>query len=433
MEYVMNSKKSKLVGIRLAGLLVLVVLAFPALATTNPAGALQLISRVDHLDTLAREPMVVQHPGGALFVSGYGSQIDGTDWTAPPPLWRSDDGGETWLRVAVGLSADGAQGNSDVDLTVGPDGTLYLLAMGFNRATREGTHVAVGVSHDIGQTWQWHWLSQTRFDDRPWISISAGGVAHVIWNDGAGVCYSVSRDAGRRWTEQTRIHSVGGSSHLAVGPDGTVAVRISPISASANRFDEATDLIAVSRDAGATWLLHDTPGDIVWDPTLSDPDKIPRWVEPVAWGADGTLYHLWSEGEAIVLAASRDYGAHWTRQIVAEEKGQAFFPYMVANANGDLAATWFVQTGQTLTARLVLIETPLVEDAPLQIHRAAPFSILAWDESGSTPVPTSAGEYIPVVFLNDGELAVVSPIQDSFGDRWGFTWWRFAVQKDAQK
>ena len=414
----------------------LIVLALPLClsagevsASVDDNGKLTLISRVDHLDTLAREPMVVQHPSGTIFVTGYGSQVGGTDWTAPPPLWRSDDGGETWSRVAVGLSSDGAQGNSDVDLAVGPDGTLYLLAMGFNRANREGTHVAVGVSHDIGQSWQWHWLSRTRFDDRPWISISASGIAHVIWNDGSGVCYSVSRDAGRSWVEQNRIHSVGGSSHLAVAPDGAIAVRISPISASANRFDETTDLVAVSRDEGMTWSLHDAPGHVVWDPTLNDPDKIPRWVEPLAWGSNGKLYHLWSEGESMVLGISNDDGVSWTRQIVSEEKGQAFFPYMVANDTGELAATWFVQTDRTLSARLVLIQAPERGEAPLQIRRAEPFTPLAWNESDSTAVPTSAGEYIPVVFLDDGELAVVSPIQDSFGDRWGFTWWRFGIEK----
>lgn len=77
---------------------------------------LQLISRVDHFDTLAREPMVVRHQSGALFVAGYGSQLTGTDWTAPPLLWKSTDNGNSWERVDVGSSSAGAQGNSDVDL-----------------------------------------------------------------------------------------------------------------------------------------------------------------------------------------------------------------------------------------------------------------------------------------------------------------------------
>ena len=92
---------------------------------------------IHHLDALAREPMVVEHPGGALFVTGYGG---GT-----PHLWKSTDGGATWERVDVGTLADGAVGNSCVDLAVAPDGTLYVRTKGF--AAGEGKHIAGGVCH----------------------------------------------------------------------------------------------------------------------------------------------------------------------------------------------------------------------------------------------------------------------------------------------
>jgi hypothetical protein len=46
---------------------------------SNPMD-LMLSGPVDHIDLLAREPMVVQHPNGALFVSGYGP---GSDLTEP--------------------------------------------------------------------------------------------------------------------------------------------------------------------------------------------------------------------------------------------------------------------------------------------------------------------------------------------------------------
>jgi len=31
---------------------------------------------INHLDVLAREPMIVEHPDGTLFVSGLGSQFE---------------------------------------------------------------------------------------------------------------------------------------------------------------------------------------------------------------------------------------------------------------------------------------------------------------------------------------------------------------------
>jgi len=393
----------------------------------SPQVPLALSPPVHHLDSLAREPMVVEHPSGTLFVSGYGSQVTGVDPNVPPLLWKSSDGGQTWGAVNVGTAADGAAGNSDVDLAVAPDGTLYFLAMGFDRSMREGTHIAIGVSHDIGSRWNWTRLSQTRFDDRPWVSIAPDGTAHVIWNDDRGVSYATSRDRGETWTEHERIHHEGGSSHLAVGPSGEVAVRISPIAASANRFAEGVDLIAVSADGGATWKKLDAPGERLWDPTFSNPSAIPRWVEPLAWAPDGALISLWSEGSVVRLARSEDHGTSWKIWTVAEEGVPAYFPYLVASASGELAATWFTGSGEAMAANLARIAIPKRDDEELAVGRTAPFQIDAWAEAEvEAPERTPAGEYIPVLFLADGRLGVAAPVQDIARDRWGFTWWTSA-------
>ncbi len=385
---------------------------------------LALNEPVHHLDTLAREPMIVQHPDGTLFVSGYGSQVTGTDPNGVPSLWRSVDGGATWQRVDVGTAADGAAGNSDVDLAVGPAGTLYFLVMGFDRSVRQGTHIAVGVSHDVGATWRWTRLSETRFDDRPWVRIAPDGTAHAIWNDDQGVSHAVSADRGRTWMERERVHPEGGSSHLAMGPAGEIAVRISPIAASANRFAEGVDLVAISTDSGSTWKKSAAPGNRVWDRTFSNPKLIPRWVEPLAWDEAGALFHLWSEGTEVRLARSVNQGSSWTVWTVSEEAGPAYFPYLVAGGAGNLAATWFSGSGDDLAAHLVRIEVPVTAGEELVVRRSAPIQIDAWAEvKTGAPQRTPAGEYIPVLFLADGRLAVATPIQDAVRNRWGFSWW----------
>jgi hypothetical protein len=88
------------------------------------------------MDGMAREPMLVEHPDGTLFLTGYGEPT--------PRLWRSNDAGATWTRVEVASETDGAVGNSDVDLAIAPDGTLYLVAMTFDRKKNEGTRIAIG-------------------------------------------------------------------------------------------------------------------------------------------------------------------------------------------------------------------------------------------------------------------------------------------------
>src|SRR5207247_1419266 len=117
---------------------------------------------------------------------------------------------------------------------------------------------------DVGATWAWKMLSKNRYDDRPWIAVAPDGAAHAIWNDGNGARYAASHDRGASWTASSQLHERGGSSHLAAGPGGEIAVRITPLSASGNRSDTGVDLIAVSIDGGKTWNKHAAPGEREW-------------------------------------------------------------------------------------------------------------------------------------------------------------------------
>jgi hypothetical protein len=396
-------------------------------AKNNSAALKTLVAteRVDHLDRLAREPMVVELSDGTLFVSGY----DG-DPEKSPNLWRSRDRGATWESVNVGGKADGAIGNSDVDLAVSRDDTLYFVVMSFDRKAGEGTRIAVGVSKNAGATWSWKILSENRFDDRPWVAVAPNGTAHVIWNDGNGVRHAVSQDGGASWSVQPRINDQGGSSHLAIGTHGEVAVRVVPLSASGNKFTEGVDLIAVSFDGGKTWQKHAAPGQRDWSPDFSK--GTPRWVEPVAWDESGALYYIWGTTKGLWLARSFDQGETWTNWHIVERDEVSYYPYLIARGRGELAATW--SSGQSETFQVHVARINVSEGkAPPQVIESQPFQIDAWskvsEEHPADPVHrVTAGEYIPVTFLRAGGLGVVTTIQNRPEKRLGFTWWKFVTR-----
>lgn len=393
----------------------------PVAEPPPPPARLVALPVTDHVAGLAREPMVVELSDGTLFVTGYG---EGT-----PALWRSGDGGATWETVDVGTAADGAVGNSDVDLALGPDGTLYFAAMSFDRESFEGLGIAVGTSADGGTTWAWDSISRTRFDDRPWIEVAPDGVAHLIWNDGAGVWHAVSADRGGTWTERARIHAAGGSSHLAIGPSGTIAVRVTPLSASGNRFDPGLDSLAISTDGGTTWTMRGVPGTRAWTDTFDPADGVLRWVEPLAWDSAGALYSLWSEGTGLVLGRSVDDGASWSSWAVVEDTLPLYFPYLTAHGNGVLYATWHSSHGDALRVNLARFQMRPDGTAP-HVTRSAPIEVPSFRmaETDSVPVRDPAGEYVPVLMLRDGRVAIVTTIQDPSGDRWGFTFRPFRVE-----
>ncbi|MBS0393840.1 MAG: exo-alpha-sialidase [Proteobacteria bacterium] len=397
------------------------------------AGAqLAVTLHVEQVGYPAREPMLAELPDGTLFITGYAGAVHAESTGEPqtvPRLWKSTDRGAHWTSVNVGTERDGAVGNSDVDLAVARDGTLYLVTMGYDRKAGEGTHVAVGVSGDAGSTWRWTMLSKQRLDDRPWVAVEPNGTAHVIWNDGAGVQHALSRDRGASWSRPQRVHPEGGSSHLAAGPRGELAVRVVPLSASGRMYSEHADLVAVSTDGGATWRDRAVPGRRTWAPVEG---TTPRWVEPVAWDAAGDLYLLWTEASRVWLARSRDQGASWASWVIAEAGGDdlAYFPYLVARGAGDLAASWFSGAGEQLRFHACAVRVGGAGSRP----RVACSSPLTADSWAPSALPDSlararspAGEYVPVALLTDGELAVASPIQDAQAARYGFSFWRFRI------
>jgi hypothetical protein len=398
-----------------------------------PSWMLTISAPVNYLDVVAREPMILEHPDGTLFVSGYGAAYLSEKRTDEPTLWKSGDRGATWTRVNIGTQADGAAGNSDVDLAVASDGTVYFATLVYDGEKNEGKQISVGVSKDVGATWKWTMLSNTRFDDRPWVKVAPDGTAHVIWNDGHGVCHAVSKDGGLSWTEQARIHPKGGSSHLAVGPNGEVAVRVTPTSAAGPKYDEGVDLVAVSTDGGMTWRKEPVPGYREWNP---DWFPVPRWVEPLAWDARGLLYSFWTNLKGIWLARSIDQGATWTTWRLRECPEVAYYPYLVARGAGELAATWFsgwTGTWQAHAARINVGES----EAPPRFVESPPFKpdswrqIQIWPEDPQTPDP--AGEYLAAAFLRTGGLVVVSPIQNKQEKRYGFSLWKIEERREEPR
>jgi photosystem II stability/assembly factor-like uncharacterized protein len=397
------------------------------LASAQPSTVASLVQeqRVDHIDQAAREPAIVQHPNGTLFVSGYGSP-EGQPPQTVPRLWKSSDDGHTWSRVNVGSENDGALANSDVSLAIAPDGTVYLASMQFDLKSLEGVHIVVGVSKDVGQTWKWTMLSKKRYDDRPWVAVATDGTAHVIWNDGSSVYHTSSRDRGITWSDPQMIHPDAGSSFLAVGPHGEVAVRLTPVSASGNKYTEGIDLIAVSTDGGRSWEKRNAPGKRDWAP-MDAPGATPRWVEPLAWDSHGDLYSLWTEFKGIWLARSQDRGLTWETYKIADPDALSYFPDLVVSPSGKLAATWFSGAGESLLWHASVIEFSSGSKQP-SVTVSPPMPTSSWmkaDEPDHVLVRTTAGEYLQPIFLKNGSLAVVTPIQDVKNNRYGFSLWRF--------
>lgn len=382
-------------------------------ASAHPLPPRQLVevSHIDHLDHVAREPALAVSSSGRLFVAGYGA--------AQPELWQSDDHGTTWTPVALGA---GAVGNSDVDLAIAPDGTIYFVNLLFDREAGKGKSIAVAASHDEGATWTWTTLSAQPLDDRPWVVVATDGSAHVIWSNEGGVHHAVSHDRGATWQEGKLVAVAGGSSHFVAGPHGLLAARITPTWGGGAKLTMGIDKIRLSGDNGTTWTTVQAPGERKWRMLgdTDDPDAL-HWVEPLAFDSDGDLYSVWTGDHGLHVARSRDRGTTWKQFLIAT--GDVFFPYAIATEPGTLVVTWFSASKPALADlrwHIARVDGQNMSEPPSQ-----PLPCTRKDEHGAVAQDT-CGEYLMPAALPGGRIGVATTIQhDAQG---GFTFWTFEVR-----
>ena len=221
-------------------------------------------------------------------------------------------------------NAQGVIGDPTPRSAPGADGTIYFATLYFDRKHGDAMHwsggqFGVGASRDGGRTWKWTNLSKNPHDDRGWVAVGADGVAHAVWNDGDHIFHAMSSDGGATWTKPVSIHGGGGSSHLAIGPNGHIAVRVTPLGAASAVFKRQADVVLISRDGGRSWAERKVPGVRQWAATDGG---LPRWVEPLAWDAKGNLYTLWTEADGLHIGRTRDEGLTWRSWMLAPTRGR---------------------------------------------------------------------------------------------------------------
>ncbi len=82
-----------------------------------------------------------------------------------------------------------------------------------------------------------------------------------------------------------------------------------------------------------------------------------------------------------------------------------------------------------MSVRVAVIEFAEVgSDEQPHVVLSEPLRFESWMEYDGEWMRDTAGEYVPVAYLQDGDLAVVTPLQDARTNRFGFSWWRLELR-----
>ena len=317
-------------------------------------------------------------------------------------LWRSDDGGRSYIPVGTPVLRDAVTGpgGGDTDIDFDDKGRLYYVDL-------SAACVTAAVSEDGGNTFpreRTNYLTcvsdtnpQAATDDRQWIAAVGDGTAYATWRNlqGSGFWMFKTTDAGLTWDKGRRLGNVSQSGPLRIDKKKRRVV-------VNGEEKEATFLYQIFYNGNpgtniSMFRVMDVEGSAPVVTTHSiynmQNGPISNVFPALAVDTAGNLYAAWSEAggpagtsHRIFMSTSTDRGTTWSpRKQVSTYTGTNIMPWVVAGDPGrvnivwyrgslpnnpnNAANTWQIYMAQTLNA---LDASPSFATAPVSqntVHR----------------------------------------------------------------
>ena len=298
------------------------------------------------------EPAVAADGSGHIYVlyPHYGKVPDCKDCLIPTMLRVvSSDNGKTWQAAQVMFEAD--SGQFDAQIVVDPADRRTVYAAWLQNGKRA---VMLAKSTDFGATWTYTLAVRSEVElDKPALAVRGQNV-YVAFNHEEQVWVTISQDSGRSFLPARVNEGRPGWSLLGaatVDPAGDVYLAWASYSKAGGARGAVGLYVAKSTDIGRSWStsLLDVSAAA---PGCKDEECGEGYLGAqiaLTSDADGTLYALWSAGNAalgaqrIYFSSSTNSGDAWLPKIsvsYADAGVEHAFPAIVAGASGDVRIAW---------------------------------------------------------------------------------------------
>jgi hypothetical protein len=313
----------------------------------------------------------------------------------------SFDAGRTWRTSEVAFSrcTGGSAANggnfaraSDPWVTIGPDGTAYQIAIGFNGATfaaGSSSAVLASRSRDGGRTWSAPATlirdGSAPFNDKESITADplAPGYAYATWDrleqNGHGPSYFARTvDAGATWEAARPIYDPGARNQTlnnqvvvsTAGASTTLCTFFTQFDVGQNGLVTHRLALVRSADRGATWSAPIVVSDLravgAFDP--QNPMRAIRDganLGAFASGANGRIVAVWQDArfsagarDGIAFARSDDGGRTWSApvQVNRVPTVQAFLPAVTIAEDGTFGVLYYDMRNDTPDPGTLLVD-----------------------------------------------------------------------------
>ena len=275
------------------------------------------------------EPGINVAADGTTYInapSGLLSNLPGS----PSFVYRSTDGGGSWVKLPAGARAN-LPGGGDSNISLDPaTGKIYMTDLWLGSAT-------ISSSTDKGQTWTANPLEGTVIQDRQWISTSGGNVVyHLTHQIPSGLVVSKSTDGGvtfpTRTVAATPVDQTG-----CICPSGNL------ISEAGGGLLGSGDKVGFvyATSTGGVNFARSTNGALTFSNVSVSPasDADTTQAFPVVANAGGGhLVAVWLEifgtsSSRVQISTSSDWGSTWSTPRTIVSGGASVYPWVDASGS----------------------------------------------------------------------------------------------------
>lgn len=290
------------------------------------------------------EPGIDVGPDNAIYVNaptGLLSNLPGS----PSNLYRSNDGGATWLLTPYSLRQN-LPGGGDFDISIDPQtNTLYSTDLWLGSAT-------VGKSTDDGNSWTASPVQGVVVQDRQWVAASGGGVVYHATHQiptGLIVSKSVAPADGLVYPISTVAATPLDQTGCVCPPGNLIA---EGTGAMAGLSDKVGLIYATS--SGGVNFAHSSNGALTFTNTPVSPASSATTngnFPVVANGGGGHLFAVWQEvngnTSSVHFSSSSDWGTTWAAPRTLVSGGASVFPWIAANGSKVAVSLYHTTTDGT--------------------------------------------------------------------------------------
>jgi hypothetical protein len=288
----------------------------------------------------ATEPGIDIAPQGTIYVNAPEGLLSSVP-VSPSVVWRSDNGGASWVRTPMSLRGV-LPGGGDSDISIDPaTGKLAMTDLWLGSAT-------VSTSADKAQSWLGNPLQGIVLQDRQWVAQAGGGaVYHVTHQIPLGLVVSHSIDGGLTYPVSSLAASPVDQTGCVCPPGNLIAEHGTSLLGlpGVGLADKVGVIYATS--SGGVKFARSTNSAVTFassDVSPASGAQTNANFPVVANAGAGKLVAVWQQTDAgqtsIRYADSSDWGASWSHRKTLVSGGSSVFPWVDARA-GKVAVSLY--------------------------------------------------------------------------------------------